>query len=514
MTLTDETMDVEDFEPVLDVKTKKKPKKSQQEKAVEQVLANLAALGGRMNPQDEITFHGDKLILPATMNIPDAIKALKRKQEAEEQEVNISRVYHFRPLDGAYALHRVIHDVFGLVQHRGHLGMFGIEMKPQFISVAISAQDKVQVPWGRFELAHLPGAILSATSTMHEDFGFVFQIACTTPAKWRSHIEGIFDLVQSRLEKESIYRGKAVNGATEPEFLDLSAVDPDKVIYSDEVVAQIDANIWSLLKYTDTLRHLGEPLKRAVLLEGPFGTGKTLAAFLTAQVAEQNGWTFIYCRPAKDDLEEVMKTAQLYQPAVVFYEDIDTAAGAGATGDGATDDRITRLLDVFDGISAKGTEIVCILTTNHADRIHKGMVRPGRLDSVIHIGALDVNGIKRMVTALVEPDLLSPVSEDEWVEIHEAMTGYMPAFVREAIGRAVRYSMSRNHGAVGTLNAADFVKAAQGLRPQFELMEGASEGERADDISTALRNIVSQQTKEALVLLEEGHELYRANIEK
>ena len=43
------------------------------------------------------------------------------------------------------------------------------------------------------------------------------------------------------------------------------------------------ANVWSLIRHSPKMRELGLPLKRAVLFEGDYGTGKTLGAFLTAQ---------------------------------------------------------------------------------------------------------------------------------------------------------------------------------------------------------------------------------------
>src|SRR6185436_54082 len=97
--------------------------------------------------------------------------------------------------------------------------------------------------------------------------------------------------------------------------------------------------VWTLLEHTQRMRELGMPLKRAVLFEGDYGTGKTLGAFLTAQIAVDNGWSFHYCRPGRDNIEEVMQTARLYQPSVVFFEDVDTLTESGDR------DTVSRLLD-------------------------------------------------------------------------------------------------------------------------------------------------------------------------
>jgi hypothetical protein len=93
------------------------------------------------------------------------------------------------------------------------------------------------------------------------------------------------------------------------------------------------------------------PLKRAILFEGDYGTGKTLAAFLTAQIATANGWSFHYCRPGRDNIATVMKTARLYQPAVVFFEDVDTIAEGGDADD------VSQLLDIFDGNHREGHRV-------------------------------------------------------------------------------------------------------------------------------------------------------------
>ncbi len=178
-----------------------------------------------------------------------------------------------------------------------------------------------------------------------------------------------------------------------------------------------------------------------------------------------------------------MRTAKLYQPAVVFFEDMDEVS------DGGSADTVTQLLDAFDGLTAKGTELMVILTTNHAERIHKGMLRPGRLDAVLHIGALDAAGVGRMIKRNVPKDLLGTV---DVTEVFAHMEGFMPAFVKEAIDRAKRYSLARNKGKIKVLTTQDFVLAADGLRPQLDLMEGNEAHAKHDKVADLLHGIAQK----------------------
>jgi hypothetical protein len=77
------------------------------------------------------------------------------------------------------------------------------------------------------------------------------------------------------------------------------------------------------------------------------------------------------------------------------------------------------------------------------------------------------------------------------------MEGYLPAFVKEAADRAMRYAIARD-GRVTDLDTSDFINAAVGLRPQFELMQGAKEGERPDNLSEAFKRIVDSVAEEVL----------------
>lgn len=469
------------------------PQETEQDRATQAALVALANLGGSLSHDDDIIFDGQRYQLPETQDLSGAIDYLTQKRDEDEEQMDFRRTYKYRPLDGARATSNAIKRAFGFSIAKPIYTFFG-KQNPELRDIPVSVNETEQVPWGQLALPSLDGATVFLNAGHDPEYGNVFSIVVRSPRKWRHHIQGFFKLIDDELTNNSIYRGKAIDGQEDPQFIGLDGVNPDDVVYTQETLRQLEANVWSPIKHADALAALGQPGKRSVLFEGPYGTGKTLGAYLTAQVAVDNGWTFIMCRPGRDELDQVMQTARIYQPSVVFFEDLDTVAINNG------DEQITRLLDTFDGISAKGTKMLLVLTTNHVERIHKGMVRPGRLDAVIHVGAMDRLGVEKLVRRIVGDALAPDVDFDAVYESVREITdnhdnviqeGFMPAFVREAVDRAIRYNVSRNAGEVGSINTDDLVAAANGLRPQLELMGNASDSVPTLTIDRAMKDMVS-----------------------
>jgi transitional endoplasmic reticulum ATPase len=456
----------------------KEPTQATVKKDQERLYSVLDELAGDRFTEDDIKREGTQIILPTDMDPKTAVATLLNHIEQHDTVTEFSRSFRYRPWDVAAAFERAIRRLTGTTGiQRATYSFFG-KQNPQRISVPISINESMDVPWGMIEIA-LFGGTANLTTETHPDLGLLGAIIIECPREHRARVEALFMLIQNELDDRSIYKGKAFDGQVQPGFIDLNTVDPTKVVYSAEVIEQAQANIWSLLEHDDIMRELGIPLKRAILLHGDYGTGKTLMAFITAQKAIANGWTFIYCRPGKDNFDDVMMTAQLYPRCVVFVEDVDNLVDADGTGR----NRVTVLLDLFDGITAKGTELMIVLTTNHPEKIHKGMVRPGRLDAVIHIGALDTVGIGVMIEAVVPANMLGDIDVEP---IGVAMEGFMPAFVKEGIDRAMRYAIARTGGIPEVLTTEDFVRAGEGLRPQLAMMEEASEGVTPDSIDAVI----------------------------
>jgi ATPase family associated with various cellular activities (AAA) len=349
---------------------------SQNELVKKEILANLERLGGLTVQEDALIFSGEKMILPAQFEgrIPEAIKYLDQFQKSQETTYNHKRSFPYRPWDGAHAFQEAMRRVFGSTGiGEKTTDLFGREYPPELRTIDVGVGKTAQVPWGKVAYAPL-NATFCLDAAPDAEMGLVFNLGVEAPRKYRRHFEAFFEVVEQELAERSIYRGKAITGALMPKFVDTSAIDPDKVIYSADVFTQLDANLWTLIRHPEVMADLGVSLKRSVLVEGPYGTGKTLAGMLTAQLAEAHGWTFVLTKPG-DDLQNSIRTARLYQPAIVWYEDIDIIASDG------TAKEISDILEALDGITAKGARVIAGFTTNHADKIHKGVLRPGRMDA-------------------------------------------------------------------------------------------------------------------------------------
>lgn len=447
-----------------------------------QLMGNLARLGGKGWKEEDIVYEGTKLVIPAKWQSDpkQALKYLTTYVQGEEEEATFTRKFNYRPWDGAINAFHIMRATFGFVKGEAIETMFG-KIPPAFIQVPISATETEEVPWGDFSIPFLDKTRFNFHATS-SDLGVIFEVTVTSPRKNRFAIEGIFQLIEEELKNNSIYRGKAFDN--EAKFLDLKGVSREKVVYSGTVEADLQAHVWAPIMYSQKHRDLGLSLKRSVLMYGPYGTGKSMSASLTAQICEANGWSFVLARPGAD-FRDVMNTARMYQPCVVFMEDAETIAAAGDA------DQISEVLDIFDGISAKGTELMVILTTNHPDQIHRGMMRPGRLDAVIEISELDDAGIEKLLRAAIPANMLE--TDIDFSTVVGAYKGYMPAFIKEAADRAIRYTISRGEGEVNTLiSAVDLVAAAEGLRPQFNRMMDAPEAAEKTPLTVAFEQTVKR----------------------
>ena len=176
-------------------------------------------------------------------------------------------------------------------------------------------------------------------------------------------------------------------------FKDVAGADEEKEELSEIV---------EFLRDPDKFRQLGAKIPKGVLLVGPPGTGKTLLARAVAGEANVaflsiSGSDFVelYVGVGASRVRDLFDQAKRVAPAIVFIDEIDAVGrqrGAGLGG--GHDEReqtLNQLLVEMDGFSANEGVIV-IAATNRKDILDPALLRPGRFDRQIYVGAPDWRG--------------------------------------------------------------------------------------------------------------------------
>lgn len=415
---------------------------------------------------------GSKIVLPNDpheMNYDEAILALERKKKEESQLMVVAENVQAFPLDGALALQKALATIYGWANAVPTPGFWG-STPPAMVGLETGVNETTQVIWGSFSVPNIEG--LLSTDTAIQDGRLIFQISGQVRKSSMPAVKKIAELTRRFVKEQSVYRGKAIHlrvndqGKLDtnnpPKFLDLTKVNREELVFSDQTMRQIQTNLFTPIQHADLCREHKIPLKRGILLSGPYGTGKTLTAFVAAQLAEENGWTFILIDRVKG-LQEAINFARQYQPAVIFAEDIDRAI-SGETRTVEIDD----ILNTIDGIGSKGAEIITILTTNHVETINKAMLRPGRLDAVVTVEAPDAKAAEKLVRMYGRG--LIPADED-LSEAGQELSGNIPAVIREVTERAKLYAIGNaKPGEPLLVTGADIADAARGMKRHMELL--------------------------------------------
>ena len=450
------------------------------------LMETLRELGGQTHGDDMIVYHpGRQILVPEGMELLTLHKVVQKKIQDEEQDYAIGREFHYRPHDGFRAVRNVLRDHFGWATGMAVKSFFGTK-PPELITIDVGVGETEQVPSGWIELPMFEGGKIHLGASSHAEYGIVFSVHAQCKKKFEGAVAGLFKLIQRYLETDSIYRGKAITASENPEFIDVTGIDPEDVIYTHEVMRKLKTYVWANIWYPQQLRDIGELGKRLTILFGDYGVGKTLAAYLTAwyclQAYDNDPIGFIIVRPGQDDWVYAMQMAKLYGRCIIFIEDIDTIIDT-------TDQRqISMVLDQLDGLRAKGSDVSMIFTTNHIDKIHKGVLRPGRTDGVIEVGSMDEDGVARYARRVIGDNLSADYDSKA---VFHAVREYTPAYVREVFSRAKRTSMVNHDGVMGEITTQDLVDAADDLRPQLALMQAAPELQERSGIDGALNGLIS-----------------------
>ena len=152
------------------------------------------------------------------------------------------------------------------------------------------------------------------------------------------------------------------------------------------------------VKYTE----LGARIPKGVILTGPPGTGKTLLAKAVAGEAgvpffSISGSDFVemFVGVGASRVRDLFEEAKKNAPCIVFIDEIDAVARRRGTGMGGGHDEreqtLNQMLVEMDGFGLN-EGIIVMAATNRIDILDPAILRPGRFDRKVVVGAPDVQG--------------------------------------------------------------------------------------------------------------------------
>src|SRR5699024_784992 len=173
-------------------------------------------------------------------------------------------------------------------------------------------------------------------------------------------------------------------------------------------VAEADEEKQELVEVVELLKHprklsaLGARIPKGALLVGTPGTGKSLLARAVAGEAGTSFFTIsgsdfveMFVGVGASRVRDLFESAKKNAPCIIFIDEIDAVGrqrGAGLGG--GHDEReqtLNQLLVEMDGFGAN-EGIIIIAATNRPDILDPALLRPGRFDRQILVGAPDVKG--------------------------------------------------------------------------------------------------------------------------
>ncbi|KGN03075.1 cell division protein FtsH [Clostridium novyi A str. 4570] len=241
----------------------------------------------------------------------------------------------------------------------------------------------------------------------------------------------------------------------------LATPDSQKVTFKD--VAGADEEKGELEEIVDFLKEpkkyldMGARIPKGILLVGPPGTGKTLLAKAVAGEAgvpffSISGSDFVemFVGVGASRVRDLFEQAKKNSPCIIFIDEIDAVGrqrGAGLGG--GHDEReqtLNQLLVEMDGFGVN-EGIILVAATNRPDILDKALLRPGRFDRQILVGAPDAKGREEVLKVHVRNKRLS---DDVDLKVLAKRTpGFVGADLENLMNEAALLAVRANKNQIG-----------------------------------------------------------------
>tara|TARA_A100001391_G_scaffold139407_3_gene97673 strand:+ start:13737 stop:16043 length:2307 start_codon:yes stop_codon:yes gene_type:complete len=240
----------------------------------------------------------------------------------------------------------------------------------------------------------------------------------------------------------------------------------------DEAISSLKEGVELPLRNPQAFERLGIRPAKGFLLYGPPGTGKTLLAKAVAKEAEAN---FISMKSSdllskwygesEQQIARMFARARAVAPCVIFIDEIDSlvpARGSGAGEPQVTARVVNTILAEMDGMEELSS-IVVIGATNRPTLVDPALLRPGRFDELVYVGAPNEPGREHILK--IHTANMPLAGDVDLAGLAAATERYTGADLEDVVRRAGLAAIRRSSTAPDTVSAADFAEALKASRP-------------------------------------------------
>lgn len=422
------------------------------------------------------------------------------KQSKKMAKINY-RIRCFRN-DGIYQLNQAISQVFGAVVSKEQRNPSG-ESSVQTVDIALADGTRVKAPYGDISLEGLGEG--SSININYDSSTHDLVITGKCQFRFSSLMDDIIEVTKHNLRTNSIYKGQAleISDINDPKILDLSGIDRQLMVLSKETEYALRPIYARIMNPTMCLEK-GIPLKFGALLEGGYGTGKTLLAFKLAKKAVANNWMFIYLKDPKL-LAEALRMSKIIDQSghgvLIFVEDIDQVTR------GNRDSAMQDILNTLDGGDTKDMNVITLFTTNHIELIEPTFLRGKRVGTIISMGPLDAETAEQFIRKSFEIGCYTILDDLTDVCKFIEASHIAPAFMAEIIEKVKSMMVLANQCEV---KADDIKYSVQSYLRQVELsrtkdMSVTPEKKFVDSLLDILHLPKNEETMRRFIKMMEEH---------
>lgn len=351
-----------------------------------------AAIAARVNKYEESQKQRIIEVCQSNMKYADVLGFIEGEIKQSKKMASFKYTLLCWKPDGVYQLNRAINEVFGSAVSKEDKSPSG-NSNIDTVDVILADGSRTKVPFGKISLEELGED--SEININYDNDRHLLLVKGQCQFKYQSLIDDIVERTKELLATESIYKNQAleITNLSEPKIMTLAGIDKQFMVLSKKTEFELQP-LRSRILYPEKCIAKGIPLKYGCLLEGKYGTGKTLLAFKLAKDAVNNGWSFVYLKDPSL-LAETLRMCKVVDRSghgvIVFVEDIDQVTR------GNRDSAMQDILNTLDGGDTKDMNVITLFTTNHIELIEPTFLRGKRIGSVITMDCLDAETAERFI---------------------------------------------------------------------------------------------------------------------